>query len=144
MGDPLCFDSSFSQQCQNLINLTKNNNNCHLNVAICYTSQHELMTCAEGFLKNTSYFQRITAKTIELDLLLHSKRPVDLLIRTSGETRLSDFMIWQSSHAYIHFSKSLWPNFGFYEFIWIIICFQIDFQYVNYLSMSRTRFIDSP
>lgn len=41
--------------------------------------------------------------------------PVDLLIRTSGEQRLSDFLLWQSSHALLHWEQCLWPEFGYVQ-----------------------------
>ncbi len=39
-------------------------------------------------------------------------RPVDLLIRTSGEQRLSNFMLWQAAYAELLFTETLWPDFG--------------------------------
>ena len=43
-----------------------------------------------------------------------------LVIRTSGETRLSNFMLWQSAYSEIHFTETLWPNFAEQEFLEII------------------------
>jgi undecaprenyl diphosphate synthase len=40
---------------------------------------------------------------------------VDLVIRTSGEQRLSDFLLWQSSHALLHWEQCLWPEFGYVQ-----------------------------
>ena len=45
---------------------------------------------------------------------------LDLVIRTSGETRLSNFMLWQSAYSEIHFTETLWPNFEEQEFLEII------------------------
>lgn len=42
--------------------------------------------------------------------------PVDLLVRTSGETRLSDFMLWQASHAQLEWVDALWPDWGYTSF----------------------------
>ena len=49
---------------------------------------------------------------------------VDLLIRTSGEVRLSDFMLWQSSHAVIYFTDVLWPDFTFQTLLLGIFYYQ--------------------
>lgn len=46
--------------------------------------------------------------------------PVDLLIRTSGEQRLSDFLLWQSSHALLQWEPCLWPEFGYAQ---VGLCF---------------------
>lgn len=43
--------------------------------------------------------------------------PVDLLVRTSGETRLSDFLLWQCRHALLVFTQVLWPEFGFLDLV---------------------------
>ncbi|KAL4451804.1 hypothetical protein ABPG75_007466 [Micractinium tetrahymenae] len=50
--------------------------------------------------------------------------PVDLLVRTSGETRLSDFLLWQSRHALLIFTPVLWPDFGFADLVAAIMQFQ--------------------
>eukprot|EP00798_Chlamydomonas_sp_ICE-L_P030940 gene30942-35997_t len=61
-----------------------------------------------------------------LPQLLHSSDcpPVDLLIRTSGETRLSDFLLWQSSHAQLCFVDRLWPDLSFCDFARCILSYQ--------------------
>lgn len=50
--------------------------------------------------------------------------PVDLMIRTSGESRLSDFLMFQSRHAILHFSHVLWPNFSFMDLVKAILSYQ--------------------
>lgn len=61
-----------------------------------------------------------------LDEYLHTAGcpPVDLVVRTSGETRLSDFMLWQSRHALLVFSKVLWPNFSFLDLVHAVMRYQ--------------------
>lgn len=49
---------------------------------------------------------------------------VDLLVRTSGECRLSDFLLWQSSHAVLHFTPVLWPDFSFLHLLQAIVSYQ--------------------
>ena len=50
--------------------------------------------------------------------------PVDLLIRTSGETRLSDFLLWQSRFSLLHFTPTLWPDFSFWDFAAAVVAWQ--------------------
>ena len=50
--------------------------------------------------------------------------PVDLLVRTSGETRLSDFLLWQSRHALLVFTQVLWPDFGFLDLVAAVLEYQ--------------------
>jgi ditrans,polycis-polyprenyl diphosphate synthase len=60
------------------------------------------------------------------DGLLADGPPVDLLIRTSGESRLSDFLVWQSACAQLAWSPSLWPEFSFSNYIKCLLSFQVS------------------
>lgn len=75
-----------------------------LNVCVDYGSYDELLS---AFNQLTS---PITQKELEDKLMV--KEPVDLLIRTSGEQRLSNFLLWQASYAEFYFVKVHWPSFG--------------------------------
>jgi hypothetical protein len=68
--------------------------------------------------------QEATYSSIDEYLYTRGCPPVDLLIRTSGEQRLSDFMLRQSSHALLIFTGVLWPDFGFLDLISAIIHYQ--------------------
>ena len=57
---------------------------------------------------------------------LYVPRAVDLLIRTSGEVRLSDFMLWQAVDALLYFAKPLWPELSFFEFCTAIFTYQLQ------------------
>merc|ERR1719234_1761071 len=54
----------------------------------------------------------VTVERLEAMLYTSPSPPVDLMIRTSGEKRLSDFLLWQSENAIIHFTSVLWPEFS--------------------------------
>jgi hypothetical protein len=58
--------------------------------------------------------------------LMHTREclPVDLLIRTSGEQRLSDFLLWQSTHALLHWEPCLWPEFGYTHLLRALLSWQ--------------------
>ena len=58
----------------------------------------------------------ITAETIEANLDTANMPPLDLLIRTSGEQRLSNFMLWQAAYSEFWFTETLWPDFTKEEF----------------------------
>ena len=55
---------------------------------------------------------------------LQGQPPVDLLIRTSGETRLSDFLLWQCATAELVFSKALWPEFSYLHLLQALVHYQ--------------------
>jgi undecaprenyl diphosphate synthase len=82
---------------------TKNHQGFELTVAVDYGSYDELVTAVNLCERP------VTKSDIEQHLMI--KEPVDLLIRTSGEQRLSNFLLWQASYAEFYFTKVHWPAF---------------------------------
>ena len=56
--------------------------------------------------------EAIDASAVEDRLWTHGLPPLELVVRTSGEYRLSNFLLWQLAYAEIHFTDTLWPDFG--------------------------------
>jgi hypothetical protein len=65
--------------------------------------------------------------------------PVDLLVRTSGETRLSDFLLWQSRHALLVFTRVLWPDFSFLDLVAAVMQYQRAFPALERLRREHRR-----
>ncbi len=85
----------------------------HLRLAVDYSSQYTLTRAARLFSRRTSGGQRRFARCLQQ--AMHSNPPapeVDLLIRTSGEKRLSDFLLWETAYAELYFTDTLWPDFS--------------------------------
>jgi undecaprenyl diphosphate synthase len=85
----------------------------HLRIAVDYSAQHMILRAA----RRTRHSQVHTLQAFHdlLNEVSHSKTPapdVDLLIRTGGEKRLSDFLLWECAYAELHFTDCLWPDFG--------------------------------
>ena len=59
----------------------------------------------------------------------------DLVIRTSGEVRISDFMLWQSSYSCYYFTSILWPEFTFWELLKAIFFYQRSYKILNKLKI---------
>ncbi|MFZ9034645.1 MAG: polyprenyl diphosphate synthase [Francisellaceae bacterium] len=99
---------------------TIGNRNLALNIAIDYSGQWELADVCrrlafdvkEGRLSPES----IDELMLEASLIKPSNQPIDLLIRTSGEQRISNFMIWQLSYAELYFCQKYWPDFTKVDF----------------------------
>jgi undecaprenyl diphosphate synthase len=91
---------------------TSGNKRTTLAVALNYGSQDELVRAVNAAAQNGA----ITAESIEANLDTADMPPLDLLIRTSGEHRLSNFMLWQAAYAEFWFTDTLWPDFGKEEF----------------------------
>jgi undecaprenyl diphosphate synthase len=86
---------------------TAGNSRTTLAVALNYGAQDELVRAATAAAAAGS----ITAEAIEAHLDTADLPPLDLLIRTSGEVRLSNFLLWQSAYAELYFTDTLWPDF---------------------------------
>ena len=91
---------------------TSGNKRTTLAVALNYGSHDELVRAANA----AALAGEITAEAIEANLDTADMPPLDLLIRTSGEHRLSNFMLWQAAYAEFWFTDTLWPDFGKEEF----------------------------
>ena len=95
--------------------MTKNNTRMTLTIALNYGAQDEIKQAvqaiaadvARGFLRPGE----ITESVIESHLMTAGLPPLDLLIRTSGEERLSNFMLWQLAYSELYFTKTAWPDF---------------------------------
>lgn len=87
-----------------------------LNIAFNYGSQSEIVTAVNKFIKSSNDKEEITSQDIEKNLYTYNQPPVDLLIRTSGEQRISNFLLWQIAYAELIFTDVLWPDFKKDEF----------------------------
>ncbi len=87
---------------------TSQNTRTTLAVALNYGAQDELVRAA----RSAAAQGHITAESIETNLDTAGLPPLDLLIRTSGEQRLSNFMLWQAAYAEFWFTDTLWPDFS--------------------------------
>ena len=99
---------------------TRDNTGVKFTVAVNYGGQDELLRAvqeiaaqsAKGMLKP----EDITAETVEQQLDTYGLPPVDLVIRTSGDMRLSNFLLWQAAYAELWFTATNWPDFAPEEF----------------------------
>jgi len=108
LGNIKKFPSSLQKKIKNLEEITKKNRGYNFYLAANYGSKEELVFAAEKLRNSTS---KITEKSFKNAFYNPHLPDVDLLIRTGGETRLSNFLLWQSAYAEIYFTKVLWPDF---------------------------------
>ena len=92
---------------ENALERTAGNKRTTLAVALNYGAQDELVRAA----KAAAEAGEISEAAIEAHLDTADMPPLDLLIRTSGEVRLSNFLLWQSAYAELYFTDILWPDF---------------------------------
>lgn len=112
----------------NASNLTFRNDGLNLNLAISYGSKTEIINAfkqiGEKVKKNIISIENIDEKLINEHLYTKISKDVDLLIRTGGEFRLSNFLLWQNSYAELLFYDMLWPDFRKKDFYDSILTFQ--------------------
>lgn len=115
IGEPAAFGNDLYDRLQQAVAETAGNDRLTLVVALNYGSQTELVGAAKA-LARAAAAGEIDPESIDIAALegfLHTRDlpPLDLLIRTSGEVRLSNFLLWQAAYAELHFTDVLWPDF---------------------------------
>ena len=94
---------------------TEGNTGLQLNIALNYGGRNELTRAAREIARDVAAGElspeAITEQTVAAHLYTRGQPDVDLLIRTSGEMRLSNFLLWQCAYAEFLFPKTLWPDF---------------------------------
>ena len=90
------------------INMTKNNNNITVNLAINYGSRSEIINS----IKKIKIVKKINEKNFSKLLYTKNLPEPDILIRTGGQKRISNFLLWQIAYTEIYFLNKLWPDFN--------------------------------
>jgi undecaprenyl diphosphate synthase len=108
IGDRKDFPPELREQMTASEKLTEANTGLVLQIAADYGGQWDIAQAAQRL---ASAGQAITADGIEANLVTSGFPPPDLLIRTGGERRLSNFMLWQLAYAELYFCDTLWPDF---------------------------------
>lgn len=115
IGDLSMMPKNAQKELQDVIEKTKNNTRLTLTLALSYGSRDEIVNVikriSEKVVKNDLQIEEISENIINNHLYTFSLPDVDLMIRTSGEQRISNFLLWQIAYAELYFSKVLWPDF---------------------------------
>ena len=107
LGDHNAFESDVARMVDKAVERTAGNTRMTLAIALNYGSRAELVRAAAAAAAEGE----VSEEAIERRLDTHDLPPLDLLIRTSGEQRLSNFLLWQAAYAELLFVETLWPDF---------------------------------
>ena len=113
---------SLARKMDDAYEMTKNNTGLHLLVAVNYGGRLEIIEGINTLLREKK--DSITLENFPKYLYTKDIPDPDLLIRTSGEMRISNYLIWQITYSEMYFTKTLWPAFSQEEFLQAIIDFQ--------------------
>lgn len=105
-------DPDLRQSVLNAIELTKHNTNLVLTLAFNYGGRQEMLRAVREIVRAGLDPDSIDEETISQYLYTSGTPDPDLIIRTSGEVRMSNFLIWQAAYAELYFCSTLWPDFG--------------------------------
>ena len=101
-----------------------NNNGMHLVAALSYSGRSEILRAVKKIIEAHTDPEDLTENLFSSQLDTAGFPQPDLIIRTSGERRLSNFLLWQSAYAELYFADTLWPDFDKEEYILAIQDFQ--------------------
>lgn len=116
IGDLRRFPLNLRTAIRELVRVTKRNNKFVFNLAINYGGRAEIVRAVRKLVKKGTSAARITEEGIASYLDTAGQADPDLIIRTGGEQRLSNFMLWQSSYSELYFSDRKWPEFSEKDF----------------------------
>lgn len=110
IGDVLKFTDSMKLKMSKIENDTKHGRMC-INIAMNYGGRDEIVVAVNRALKKYPGSE-ITAEMIESELYTKNSKDPDLIIRTAGEIRISNFLLWQCAYSEFWFTDTLWPDFN--------------------------------
>ncbi|SED15081.1 undecaprenyl diphosphate synthase [Tenacibaculum sp. MAR_2009_124] len=115
IGNTESLPKSAQKVLSNVIDKTKDNQKITLTFALSYGSREEIVNAIKNISKkvvnNEIEIEKINEKIINNHLYTFNLPDVDLMIRTSGEHRISNFLLWQMAYAELYFTDVLWPDF---------------------------------
>lgn len=120
IGDINSLPKEVKKKLKETIEKTKNNRNLTLTIAINYGGKEEITNAVNTIInkvkKNIILEEKVDEELINTHLYSNNLPDVDLLIRTSGEKRISNFLLWKISYAELYFTNILWPEFSKNDF----------------------------
>lgn len=128
IGDILSLPASCQSELQESIDLTAGNSRVTLILALSYSSKWEITEAVKKLAKQVEKgelkSEQINGDLIQKNLSTHAYPDPELMIRTSGEHRISNFLLWQLAYAEFYFTDVFWPDFRKNEFFKAILSYQ--------------------
>lgn len=123
IGNIYEFPQKIYNECEKLMKDTENLNRMTFTIAFNYGGRDEILRTFKKIYKNNIDIEKISVNDISNNLDTYNIKDPDLLIRTSGEYRISNFLLWQLAYTELYFTNVLWPEFTIEEFYKSIVEF---------------------
>ena len=111
IGDTNKLPSKAQKELQEAISKTKDNTRMNLVLALSYSGRGEILNAVKNIIKDGKEPEEINEATFQQYLTTKSVPDPELLIRTRGEYRISNFLLWQIAYSELYFTETLWPDF---------------------------------
>ena len=111
IGDRSRFSEKLQARMSEAENALAQNRGLKLNIAMSYGGKWDIVNAANQALNALPAKTQLSEADLDAHIAMADQEPVDLLIRTGGEIRISNFVLWQAAYAELFFSAVLWPDF---------------------------------
>lgn len=132
IGDISLLPNDLQKMLAEVVLMTKDNDRAVLNVAFAYTSRDEITnaikTVAEGTQRGDITTDDITEDLLTKCMYTNKSSPPEILVRTSGEVRFSDYLLWQISNTRVFFTDVLWPEFCIWHLLACVFQYQRSYN----------------
>jgi undecaprenyl diphosphate synthase len=112
LGDFQAFPRKVARAIEEMLKIVKKHERLKVNVALNYGGRDEIIRAIRKIIEEKVPSQKINEETFNKFLYTNGEPDPDLMIRTGGELRLSNFLLWQLSYAELYFTDTLWPDFS--------------------------------
>ena len=124
LGDICQLPKTLYEKLVNLVEKTKNFTNIYVNLCINYSGKWDILYSIKNLI-NKGIYNLSNIKITDLDNFFRSTNPdPDVIIRTGGDQRLSNFFLWQASYSELFFEKKQWPDFNSIDLYKILLKYQ--------------------
>jgi len=111
LGEFQAFPRKVARAIGEILNIVKTHERLKVNLALNYGGRDEILNAVRKVIKEKIPLKKLNEKTFSHFLYTNGEADPDLIIRTAGEVRISNFLLWQMSYAELYFTKTLWPDF---------------------------------
>jgi len=112
LGNFQAFPKKVVRAIEEMLKIVLTHERMKVNLALNYGGRDEIVRAVREIIKEGVPAEKVNEEVIAKHLYTHDQPDPDLIIRTGGEIRLSNFLLWQMSYSELYFTDTLWPDFG--------------------------------